>query len=353
MRELAGDLARLGAERTPYALARVVETWSSAPRLPGAAMIVTATGEVIASVSGGCVEGAVVELAAQVLADGVPRLETYGVSDSDAFAVGLTCGGVISVLVEPVTAGHPLADPALLADLAGDRPVVLRTTLADGAVATTASTGPAALAAGPTRTGRSPHSAEGRPHSAEGRPQSAGVFVHAMPGRPLMILAGANDFVRTLAAQGRLLGYRVEVVDARAAFATPERFPDADSVVVDWPHRHLARARAEGRIDGRTAICVLSHDPKFDIPAIAEALGSPAGYVGAMGSRRTDAERRERLREAGVTDDRLDRLSSPIGLDLAAASPAETAVAIAAEIVMLARGGTPHRLVDTTEAIHR
>ncbi|UDY23331.1 XdhC family protein [Nocardioides sp. Kera G14] len=326
MREVSEALARWNADRTAYALARVVETWSSAPRLPGAAMAVSADGEVVGSLSGGCVEGAVIELAQQVLVTGEAVLETYGVTDSDAFAVGLTCGGVISVLVEPVTDDHVLRDPAVLATLAEGRDLTLRTTLADGLITTTA----AQQVGEPTGT-------------------TDGVFVHAVPAPPLMVLTGANDFVRAVAGQGRALGHRVVVVDPRPALATPERFPDADAVVVDWPHRYLEQIE----LDERSVICVLSHDPKFDVPALQVALASRAGYVGAMGSRRTDRERREALASAGVSAQDLERLSSPIGLDLAAATPQETAVAIAAEIVMLARGGTPQRLITTTEAIHR
>jgi xanthine dehydrogenase accessory factor len=327
MHQIAATLDRWSAAGVPFAVARVVETWSSAPRLPGAAMAVSADGDVVGSVSGGCVEAAVVELALEAISTGDPVLATYGVSDAEALTVGLTCGGVISVVVEPIGPDHPFADPEVRAALVDRTAVSLSTTLTEGAIATS-------LAARPGTSTRT----------------QDGIFDHHIAARPTLILLGSNDFVRALAAQGRLLGYRVVVCDARPTFATQERVPDADEIVVDWPHRFLERQLEAQEIDAATVICVLTHDPKFDLPALAVALGSPAAYVGAMGSRRTDAQRRAALGVLGVD---VARLSSPIGLDLAAATPEETALAVMAEIVMVRRGGTPSRLIDTAAAIHR
>jgi xanthine dehydrogenase accessory factor len=164
-----------------------------------------------------------------------------------------------------------------------------------------------------------------------------------------MLVFGAIDFAAAVASIGRYLGYHVTVCDARARFATGARFPDADEVVVEWPHRYLR----DTAVDGRTVICVLTHDPKFDVPVLQVALDTPAAYVGVMGSRRTHEDRLRRLREAGVTEDALTRLRSPIGLDLGAATPQETAVSIAAEILLERHGGTGARLTDTRGPIHR
>jgi xanthine dehydrogenase accessory factor len=174
------------------------------------------------------------------------------------------------------------------------------------------------------------------------------VLIEPFTDRPQLIVFGAIDYAAALASIGRFLGYRVTVCDARAAFATVERFPDADEVVVEWPHRFLSRTE----LDERAAVCVLTHDPKFDVPAIVEALRTPAGYIGVMGSRRTDEDRRLRLREVGVSDDELARLHSPIGLALGGRSPQETAVAIAAELVMVRNGSSGRPLRDATGPIH-
>jgi xanthine dehydrogenase accessory factor len=174
------------------------------------------------------------------------------------------------------------------------------------------------------------------------------VFVHSFAPPPRMLVFGAIDFAAAVARVGKFLGYRVTVCDARGVFATPARFPDADEVIVDWPHRFLAKTA----VDTRTVICVLTHDPKFDIPVLEVALRTPAGYVGAMGSRRTHADRLDRLREAGLSESELSRLRSPIGLDLGARTPEETAVSIAAELIRLRWGGTGQALTDTLGRIH-
>jgi xanthine dehydrogenase accessory factor len=393
----------------PFACATVVETWRSSPQPPGARMLVGPDGAVVGSVSGGCVEGAVYDLCLQVIADGAPVLERYGVSDEDAFAVGLTCGGVIDVYVERIApASWPGFDALAASVRAGDLVAVVTCVAATapagspapGTVeedaATTAARG--AGAAGPggaerergedrdpdNRTGRrlvvradrtdgslgTPlldraateaargMLAEGRTGtlrrgydgSTRGDDLTLFVSVHAAP--PRMIVFGAIDFAAATARMGNFLGYRVTVCDARPVFATRRRFPDAADVVTDWPHRYL-RAEAEaGRIDARTVVCVLTHDPKFDVPLLEVALRLPLAYVGAMGSRVTHDDRLARLRESGLGESELARLSSPIGLDLGARTPEETAVSIAAEIVSARWGGSGERLTERAGRIH-
>jgi len=182
----------------------------------------------------------------------------------------------------------------------------------------------------------------------ERRGDDLSVFVNSFAPAPRMLVFGAIDFAAAVARVGKFLGYHVTVCDARKVFATASRFPDADEVVVDWPHRFLGTTE----VDTRTVICVLTHDPKFDVPLLEVALRTPAGYIGAMGSRRTHDDRLARLREAGLTEDELARLRSPIGLDLGARTPEETAVSIAAELIQLRWGGTGHPLTDTEGRIH-
>jgi len=174
------------------------------------------------------------------------------------------------------------------------------------------------------------------------------VMVESFAPRPRMLVFGAIDFAAAVASIGRFLGFHVTVCDARARFATPARFPEADEVVVDWPHRYLETTQ----VDARTAICVLTHDPKFDVPVLEVALATAAGYIGVMGSRRTHDDRLERLRERGVDEAALERLRSPIGLDLGARTPQETAVSIAAELIMQRHGGSGHPLRDIDGPIH-
>ncbi len=184
----------------------------------------------------------------------------------------------------------------------------------------------------------------------EARQRDVGIFVEAFAPPPSMVIFGAVDFTAALARVAKLLGYRVTVCDARAVFATPARFPMADEVVVDWPDRHLTKIG--GGLGPRDAVCVLTHDPKFDVPALMAALATDAGYVGAMGSRRTHDERVQRLREAGVSDEHLARVMSPIGLDIGARTPEETAISVAAEIIGLRTGRGAPSLRDAEGPIH-
>jgi xanthine dehydrogenase accessory factor len=371
VREVLDELLAQWREGKSTALGTVVSTYRSAPRPAGAAMLVTSDERAVGSVSGGCVEGAVFELGQQVLADNTPVLQRYGVSDDDAFAVGLTCGGIIDIFVEKVDpVGFPELDE-VVASVAKKEPVAVATVVAhpdperlglrmvvwpDRHTGTmgSARTDEAiledvrgALVAGRTATLH---------YGPDGQRRGEGldVFVNAMQPPPRMLVFGAIDFAAAMARMGVFLGYHVTVCDARPVFATKSRFPDAHEVVVNWPHRYLKAEVEAGRIDPRTAITVLTHDPKFDVPVIVEALKLDLAYLGAMGSRRTHNDRTQRLREAGVTDEQLAKIASPIGLDLGARTPEETAVSIAAEIISLRWGGgaTQTRLSDAEGPIH-
>ena len=302
------DLAPTLLSWNRFAVASVVAVRGSAPRPVGAAMAVGPAGEVIGSVSGGCVEAEVHDLACQVLETSEPAFATFGYSDDTAFAVGLTCGGSLDVLVQR---DNPSLRAALQASVDG-HPVSVR-------------------------------------FEAEGR-----TFTESWMPPPRLLVFGAIDHAAAVAEIGRFLGYHVTVCDARPVFATNSRFPEADEVVVDWPHRYLAAEDEAGRVDGRTVIAVLTHDPKFDVPLLEVALRLPeVAYVGAMGSRRTHEDRLDRLREAGIDDKEIERLSSPIGLDLGARTPEETAISIAAEIVARRWGGSGERLGILDGRIHR
>jgi len=346
------------------AVATVVSVDGSAPRGPGAALAVDRAGTVIGSVSGGCVEGAVYELCAQVLESGRTVVERFGYSDEDAFAVGLTCGGVLDVMVAPLPA-KALSQSALDAT-ERDEPVALvrvvdgppehlgAALLVHGDGSTEGSLGiheeldrtaaqhaRAALDTG--RTGTVELSPDG-----SSCPAGLTLLVEAGTPPPRMIVFGAADFSAALVRAGKFLGYHVTVCDARPVFTTPARFPEADEVVVDWPDRYLRGTRT----DARTVLCVLTHDAKFDVPLLEVALRLPVAFVGAMGSRRTHADRERRLREAGLSEAELARLRSPIGLDLGGRTPEETALSIAAEIVATNRGGTGRSLTGTRTPIH-
>ena len=384
MREVLSELVGWWREGRSVGVGTVVATFRSAPRPPGASMLVGPAGEAVGSVSGGCVEGAVYDLAQEIVASGEPKLQRYGVSDDDAFAVGLTCGGILDVFVErvdqdtfpelgdiadDVAAGRPVAVATVVEhpDRArvGRRIVVRpgldgldqRGTLDQGPV-TSGSLGSeradAAVAddvLGMLAAGNSATLTYGP--DGERRGEGMRVFVWSFAPAPRMLVFGAIDFASAVARMGSFLGYKVTVCDARPVFATGSRFPSADEVVVSWPHKYLRAEIDAGRIDGRTVVCVLTHDPKFDVPLLRLALTeAEVAYVGAMGSRRTHDDRAARLREAGVTDEQLARLSSPVGLDLGARTPEETAVSIAAEIIALRWGGQGERLAATQGRIH-
>ncbi|GCD42042.1 XdhC family protein [Streptomyces paromomycinus] len=413
MLDIADELHRWARQGRPFAVATVVATCGSAPRQPGAALAVDRDGTAIGSVSGGCVEGAVYELCQEALRTGETLLERFGYSDEDAFAVGLTCGGVIDILVTPVRPHDadasdasdtsdapdasdapgvpdapegggstptedgraPRTEPAtgraatltaaLSAAASGEAAAVARVVggparllggallvRADGSVTGTLG-GPPGLdrtAAHETRAlldaGRTATVEIGADGSRCGEPVR--LLVETSVPAPRMIIFGAVDFAAALVRAGKFLGYHVTVCDARPVFATRARFPDADEIVVDWPHRYLDTQEP----DARTALCVLTHDAKFDVPLLERALRLPVAYVGAMGSRRTHLDRLARLRDIGLTELELNRLRSPIGLDLGARTPEETALSIAAEIIANRRGGTGVPLTGAHTPIH-
>jgi xanthine dehydrogenase accessory factor len=370
VREVLTELLAVWQAGETAGVGTVVRTFRSAPRPAGASMVVAPDGTVSGSVSGGCVEGAVYELANDVVRDGRPRLERYGITDDDAFAVGLTCGGILDVFVEPVSRSTFPALDAVADDIAAHRPVAVATVIshvdpewvgrrlvvgADSVAGSLGSTRADEAVADDVRGLLAAGRSEVLTYGPDGQRRGAGmeVFVASYAPRPRMLVFGAIDFAAALARQGSLLGYRVTVCDARPVFATPARFPTADEVVVEWPNRYLAAQREAGEIDARTVICVLTHDPKFDVPLLEVALRLPmVGYVGAMGSRRTHEDRLARLTEAGITETELERLHSPIGLDLGARTPEETAVSIAAEIIARRWGGGGRPLTQTDGRIH-
>ncbi|MFJ7238806.1 XdhC family protein [Streptomyces olivaceus] len=364
MWDIASSIASWQAAGTSFALATVVRTSKSAPRGPGASMAVSADGDVIGSVSGGCVEGAIYELAKEVIESRTPALATYGISDDDAFEAGLTCGGTIDIYVRPAGGTHHPHLAQALEAVRASRPVAVATLISgdplrerdlvvtlDGTTGTLGAirldTAVAERARGLLARGESAVVRVG-PHG-EQLDEEVSVFVHSFSPPPRLLVFGAIDFAGAVARIGKFLGYHVTVCDARPVFATRKRFPDADELVVSWPHIYLENTA----VDENTVICVLTHDPKFDVPLLKRALRTPACYVGAMGSRRTHEDRLVRLRETGVEESALDRLASPIGLDLGARTPEETAVAIMAEIIALQWGGTGRRLTETTpQPIH-
>ncbi|MEU1617026.1 XdhC/CoxI family protein [Streptomyces sp. NPDC005722] len=384
MLDIADELTRWSAQGRPYAVATVVAVGGSAPRQPGAALAVDAGGTAVGSVSGGCVEGAVYELCQEVLETGEPLLRSFGYADDDAFAVGLTCGGVIDVFVQrvaPGTQARPELAGALAAASRGEAAALARVvagpaglpgrallvrpggayegTLGDPELDRTAAaeahallnagrTGVVGLGVG-AGAGAGAGAGLGGIGAEGGRcGEPLRLLVEASIPPPRLLVFGAIDFAAALVRVGTFLGYRVSVCDARPVFATAGRFPEADEVVVEWPHRYLERTP----VDGRTVVCVLTHDAKFDVPLLERALRMPVAYVGAMGSRRTHADRLGRLRDAGLGEAELGRLRSPIGLDLGARTPEETALSIAAEFVAHRGGGTGRPLTDVTTPIH-
>ncbi|HKX66240.1 MAG TPA: XdhC/CoxI family protein [Intrasporangium sp.] len=387
MREVLDELMGWWDAGETVGVGTVVGTWRSAPRQPGASMLVGPGGEAVGSVSGGCVEGAVYELGQEVVESGTPVLQRYGISDDDAFAVGLTCGGILDVYVEKVSKETFPELGAVAADIEAGRPVAVATVIEhpDPAwlgrrlvvhpeeedevtgvnVDTEASPAAYGTSLGSPRAdaaviddacGLLAHGTTGLlTYGPDGERRGEGmrVFVQSYAPKPRMLVFGAIDFAAAIARVGSFLGYHVTVCDARPIFATKTRFPEADEVIVRWPHDYLQEEADAGRIDPRTVLCVLTHDPKFDVPVLEIALRlPPVAYIGAMGSRRTHEDRLARLREAGLTEEELGRMSSPIGLDLGARTPEETAISIAAEIILDRWGGRGERLTELDGPIH-
>ncbi len=364
MREIMEEVLPSFNSQTPFALATVTRTWSSAPRPVGASMAVSISGEVIGSVSGGCVEGAIYEAALEVLKTGNPCSVTYGVSDDNAFAVGLTCGGTIELFIQVVDKENYPQFAEIAREIRNEVAVGVATIINGeeglgkrivfGRQGFAGSLGNADLdkavfdsALGLLDQGKTKTLKIGS--QGQARMEDLSIFVESFAPTPRMIVFGAIDFAAAVSRIGKFMGYHVTVCDARELFATKRRFPEADEIVVDWPHRYLPTVN----VDERTVICVLTHDPKFDVPVLEIALRSKAGYIGAMGSRRTHDDRMNRLREIGMTEAELSRLRSPIGLDLGARTPEETAISIAAEIISDIVGGTNQPLRAGDGAIHK
>nr|WP_279672434.1 XdhC family protein [Flexivirga meconopsidis] len=347
------------SERSGPVLATVVSTSRSAPRPAGTSMVVLPDGSVTGSISNGCLDADVYETACETRTSGIPTTKRYGVSD-DPFGVGLSCGGSVEVFVrrlgsrdlpwltaaaEAVADGRAFAVATVVA--APDRTRIGDTVLVgpapevcDDRVTRSAR---ALLASGTSGTMRLPDSGGCRT-----------VFVQSVAPPPRMIIFGSGDYAIALSRQSALLGYAVTICDARPVFADAARLPDAGDVIVQWPHTYLAAEAAAGRVDGRTAVAVLTHDPKFDVPVLRVALGLPeVGYIGVLGSRRTHEDRLERLRDAGVPPEQLDRMCSPIGLDLGGVTPAELAVSVTAEMIALRTGASGARLSQLPGPIHR
>ena len=363
MRDLADALRGYLTSGRPFALATVVGSSGSTPRPLGSVMAVTADGEVLGSLSGGCVEGAVYDAAQAVLASGLPSVETFGVSDEDGFAIGLTCGGALEVLVaipsqellatlldhldraEPVVLATVVEGRSRGAQLLVSATQVLGSTREPGLDASVVKDALGVLAAG----------GEGIRHFGERgecQTEEVSVLLQGFVPPARLVVVGATDVSAALASMGRFLGYRVTVCDPRPTFTTRARFPAADELVCAWPDAWFAAEVEAGRVDERTVVAVLTHDDRFDVSLLALALRSPAGYVGAMGSRRTHDARERRLLEAGLDRAELERLRSPIGLDLHGRTAEETAVSIAAELVLTRGQGTGLPLSQTRGDIH-
>jgi xanthine dehydrogenase accessory factor len=309
LREIADELREWRAAGDQVAIATVVETWGSSPRPLGSKMLASRSGRMAGSVSNGCVEGDVFEAAQEVLTSGRPRVVEYGVADDVAFEVGLACGGHIAVLIQPAGETHDRA----LAMLGAEEPFTLRTDL---------------------ETGQSELLEEAPDFEL---PRRDGDTFWEPFGRPAeMVIIGAIHIAIPLHRMAKLMGYRVTVVDARGRFATKERFPEADQILVRWPDEALA----ELRIDRSTAVVILTHDPKFDMPALRSVLPTGAGYIGAIGSRKTNQNRFDALRREGFDDAQLSRVRGPIGLDLGARGAEETALGIMAEVTAVRYGGS-------------
>lgn len=366
----------------PFAVATIVGAGGSVPRPVGTSMLLSGSGTVLGSLSGGCVEGAVVALAEEAMDDGGTRRKTFGFSAADAFAAGLTCGGKLDIHIQPVPAesasevpGGPAAGHHLraalrdLADCRAGEPVALVRMLGTPGGAAVVLRGAAAFRTDPAELASAlqlptdaaqhvaalvrggcagmvrPGGTGGCPPDLDGEPGGTGtgdaaVLVESRLAPPRMLVFGANDFGAALVPAAKLLGYHVTLVDARPAFSNQQRFAAADAVVTDWPHRYLATEAAAGRLDSRTVAAVLTHDPKFDIPLLETALGLNLAYIGAMGSRRSHLQRVDELLTAGVPPERIARMHSPIGLDLGAVTPAEVAVSITAELIAARNGAT-------------
>jgi xanthine dehydrogenase accessory factor len=314
VRELAETIERWRARGDRVALATVVGTRRSAPRPVGSKLAVSEQGDLFGSVSGGCVESEVALIAAEAIEDGRPRLLTYGIEDELAWSVGLPCGGEIDVFVEPFEGELPEEPSVTLTVLEGER---------------AGERLDAEIPPGPSRV-----------LELDGMR----VFAEVLGPPPSLLVVGATDTAEELCRAAKALGWRTVVIDPRPALVTRERLPSPDELSVAWPDELEAGAD--------TAVVVLTHEERLDVPALTTALASDAFYVGAIGSRRTQEKRRERLLEAGLEEEQLERLAGPAGLDLGAHTPAETAVSILAEVLAVRAGREGGRLVERRGPIH-
>jgi len=310
MRDLLPELNEWIGGREDIALATVIETWGSSPRPLGSKMLVTASGKMAGSVSNGCIEGAVFDEAQKVLKSGQPKIAAFGVADDVAFEVGLACGGHIEVFIQPL--GR--AQRQVIDMLNRNEPATLKTDLV---------TGDAEVL-------------KGTPPGTELARRDGDVFIEPFRRPAHLVIIGAIHIAIPLHRLAKLMGYRVTVVDARAKFATKERFPEADELIVAWPDEAMSRLV----IDNSTYVVILTHDPKFDLPALRSVLTKDAGYVGAIGSRKTNQNRFDALRKEGFTEEELARVHGPIGLDLGSRGAEETALGILAEITAVRFGGS-------------
>lgn len=352
MRDVLDEWKRLAATGEPVGRAVVTQTWGSAPRPAGACLLATPSGRLAGSVSGGCVESATVQEIQAALSDRRARLVSFGVTDETAWSVGLACGGTIRLLVEPAVrpelagaaeGGYVLAT-VLAPEPARGRAFVLRTEGDPVGPLPPAGSEPVAFDTAPLPAALGPRlrplalAALERERSGETMIALEGsewtVFLEVFARPPTLVIFGGVHIAAALVPLAKQLGYRTVVADGRAAFLTRERFPDADELIVGWPEDAFRRVG----LDSATFVCVLTHDPKFDDPALAIALRSPARYVGALGSPGTQTARRQRLREAGLTEEQLARLRGPIGLDLGGREPREIALAILAEMTAVRYG---------------
>jgi xanthine dehydrogenase accessory factor len=338
MRDIAARLREWQRQGKRYVLVTLIKVDRSAPKPPGAAMAVSEDGTVLGSVSGGCVESALHEEADAVLKSGRPKTVSYGITDDEGFEIGLACGGQLHLFVDA-----PALPDRLFDEIQRARPVAVALITSGPAAAerlvvwpdgSTSSVGAQGTVGFGDAVFRQRIAADAqelltKQASALRSYPQGDVFIQTFAPPADMYIFGAADFSAPLAKMGKFLGFQVTVIDPRPVFATKDRFPDADQIVVEWPDTFLARAP----VGPGTAICVLAHDAKFDLPALQQALKTDAGYIGAMGAKRTNEERFRKLREAGCTDEQLARIKAPIGLDIGGRSPEETAVSIAAQII--------------------
>jgi xanthine dehydrogenase accessory factor len=320
MREVLAELEQWTREGEEIALATVVETWGSSPRPIGSKMVVTRSGKMAGSVSNGCIEGAVFEEAQKVLQSGKPKLAAFGVADEVAFEVGLACGGHIEVFVQPLAPVHQ----RLIEMLERNEAATLRTNLVTGEADLTA----------------------GSQAGSELARREGDVFVEPLRRPAHLVIVGAIHIAIPLHRMAKLMGYRVTVVDARSKFATKERFPEADELIVSWPDEAMSKLT----LDSSTYVVILTHDPKFDLPALRSVLGKEVGYIGAIGSRKTNQNRFDALRAEGFTDEQLSRVHGPVGLDLGGRGAEETALGILAEITAVRFGGSGVFMRDAKRA---